>query len=89
MTHGRAIPALGYRFDTADGSVVFSGDTTVNDDLIALARGADILVHQVADLDYLERHGFTDAALERWPRCIPMSPRSAASPNGPESASLS
>ena len=65
VTHGRAIPALGYRFDTAGGSVVFSGDTTVNDDLIALARGADILVHQVADLGYLERHGFTGAALER------------------------
>jgi ribonuclease BN (tRNA processing enzyme) len=65
VTHGRAIPALGYRFDTADGSVAFSGDTTVSDDLIALARGADILVHHVADLGYLERHGFTGAALER------------------------
>ena len=65
MTHGRAVPALAYRFDTADGSVVFSGDTTVNDDLIALAQGADILVHQVADLGYLERHGTTGAALER------------------------
>jgi len=65
VTHGRAIPALAYRFDTADGSVVFSGDTTVNDDLIALARGADILVHHVADLGYLERHGITGAALER------------------------
>ena len=65
MTHGRAVPALAYRFDTADGSVVFSGDTTVNDDLIALAQGADILVHQVADLGYLERHGITGAALER------------------------
>jgi ribonuclease BN (tRNA processing enzyme) len=42
---------------------VFSGDTTVNDDLIALAQGADILVHQVADLDYLKRHGTTGAAL--------------------------
>ncbi|MGO8731050.1 MAG: hypothetical protein ACLQK8_31000 [Streptosporangiaceae bacterium] len=38
VTHGRAAPALAYRFDTADGSVVFSGDTTVSDDLIALAR---------------------------------------------------
>ena len=65
VTHGRAAPALAYRFDTADGSVVFSGDTTVNDDLIALARGADILVHQVADLGYLERHGVTGTALER------------------------
>jgi ribonuclease BN (tRNA processing enzyme) len=65
VTHGRAVPALAYRFDTADGSVVFSGDTAVNDDLIALAQGADILVHHVADLGYLERHGFTGAALER------------------------
>ncbi len=53
------------RFDTADGSVVFSGDTCVNDDLIALAQGADILVHHVADLGYLERHGFTGADLDR------------------------
>jgi hypothetical protein len=34
--HGRAVPALAYRFDTADGSVVFSGDTAVNGNLIAL-----------------------------------------------------
>jgi ribonuclease BN (tRNA processing enzyme) len=65
VTHGRAAPALAYRFDTADGSVVFSGDTTVNDNLIALAQGADILVHQVADLRYLKRHGITGVALER------------------------
>jgi ribonuclease BN (tRNA processing enzyme) len=62
VTHGRAVPALAYRFDTPDGCVAFSGDTTVNEDLIDLARGADILVHQVADLGYLERHGCTGAA---------------------------
>jgi len=65
VTHGRAVPALAYRFDTADGSVVFSGDTSVNDDLVALARGADILVHHVADLGYLERHGTEGAELGR------------------------
>ena len=65
VTHGHVMPALAYRFDTADGSVVFSGDTTVNDDLIALAQEADILVHCVADLGYLERHGTTGAELER------------------------
>jgi ribonuclease BN (tRNA processing enzyme) len=65
VMHGRAVPALAYRFDTADGSVVFSGDTAVSDDLIALAQGADILVHQVADLDYLKRHGLTGGALDR------------------------
>ena len=65
VSHGRAIPSLAYRFDTADGSVVFSGDTTVNEDLIALAQDADILIHQVADLSYLERHGITGSALTR------------------------
>jgi ribonuclease BN (tRNA processing enzyme) len=65
VTHGHAVPALAYRFDTADGSVVFSGDTTVNDDLIALAQGADLLVHSVADLGYLECHGVTGEALQR------------------------
>jgi len=65
VTHGRAVPALAYRFETPDGSVVFSGDTTVNEDLISLAQGADILVHCVADLAYLERHGVTGAELAR------------------------
>jgi ribonuclease BN (tRNA processing enzyme) len=37
----------------------------VNDDLIALAQEADILVHQVADLGYLERHGTGSAELAR------------------------
>jgi ribonuclease BN (tRNA processing enzyme) len=64
VTHGHAVPALAYRFDTQDGSVVFSGDTTVNEDLVALARGADILVHSVADLGYLERHGTTGVELD-------------------------
>ena len=65
VMHGRAVPAFAYRFDTPHGSVVFSGDTTVNEDLIALAQHADILVHSVADLGYLERHGFAGVALER------------------------
>ncbi len=65
VTHGHVMPALAYRFDTADGSVVFSGDTTADDGLIALAQGADILVHQVADLGYLGRHGVTGEALQR------------------------
>lgn len=65
VTHGRAYPALAYRFDTSEGSVVFSGDTTVNDDLVTLARGADVLVHQVADFDYLEHQGLTGPTLRR------------------------
>jgi ribonuclease BN (tRNA processing enzyme) len=65
VTHGHAVPAYAYRFDTPDGAVVFSGDTTVDDDLVTFAGNADILVHSVADLGYLERHGFVGDALER------------------------
>lgn len=38
--------ALGYRFDSEEGSVVFSGDTTYSSNLVELARGADVLVHE-------------------------------------------
>ena len=37
VAHGRADPAFADWFDTADRQVMFSGGTTVNDDLIALA----------------------------------------------------
>lgn len=40
-------PAFAFRFDTDDGSVVFSGDTAVSQNLIRLAKGADVLVHEV------------------------------------------
>ncbi len=39
--------ALAYRFDCPDRSIVFSGDTRPSEHLIALARGADVLVHEV------------------------------------------
>ncbi|SDH23031.1 MBL fold metallo-hydrolase [Microbacterium pygmaeum] len=65
VLHGHAHPALAYRFDTPDGSIVFSGDTRVSDALVALAEGADVLVHEVVDLDFLEKHGTTGLALER------------------------
>lgn len=38
--------AFAYRFDSADRSIVISGDTTVSKNLIALASGADVLVHE-------------------------------------------
>ena len=65
VPHGRAVPALAFRFDTAVGSVVFSGDTAVNENLIALAHEADIMVHQVVDLAYLQRQGAGSAEIAR------------------------
>lgn len=38
--------AFAYRFDTADRSIVISGDTAMSKNLIALAQGADVLVHE-------------------------------------------
>lgn len=39
--------AYAFRFDTRDRSVVISGDTNYSPELIELARGADVLLHEV------------------------------------------
>ena len=49
VDHAPIFPSFAYRFDTSAGSIVFSGDTNRNQNLIRLARGADILVHEVID----------------------------------------
>ncbi|MCB2174490.1 MAG: MBL fold metallo-hydrolase [Actinomycetales bacterium] len=54
VDHGEMLPALGYRFDTAEGSVVFSGDTSPSPNLVRLAQGADVLVHEVIAARYAE-----------------------------------
>jgi len=46
--------AYAYRFDAADRSIVISGDTTYSPELIALAKGADVLVSEVMHLAGLE-----------------------------------
>ncbi|MDI3408983.1 MBL fold metallo-hydrolase [Streptomyces cavernicola] len=45
--HPPIATALAYRFDTADRSIVISGDTAPSENLIRLASGADVLVHEV------------------------------------------
>jgi ribonuclease BN (tRNA processing enzyme) len=45
--HPMVKTALAYRFDTADRSIVISGDTTPSANLVRLAKGADVLVHEV------------------------------------------
>ena len=39
--------AVGFRIDTSDRSVVFSGDTKPSKALVELANGADLLIHEV------------------------------------------
>jgi ribonuclease BN (tRNA processing enzyme) len=47
--------ALAYRFDCPDRSIVISGDTAPSDNLIRLAKGADVLVHEALYLPALDR----------------------------------
>lgn len=55
VDHHPTAPAYGFRFDTPDGSIVVSGDTTVSENLIDLAHGADYLVHEVIDPAFADR----------------------------------
>jgi ribonuclease Z len=48
VDHGELIkPAFGYRVDYRGHAVVLSGDTRFSENLIAHAKGADVLVHEV------------------------------------------
>lgn len=55
VRHPPLTHAYAYRFDTLDRSIVLSGDTTYSPELILLARGADVLVHEVMHLGGLDR----------------------------------
>ena len=68
VDHPPVIPAFGYRFDTSGRSIVVSGDTLPSDNLIRLAEGADVLVHEalyVPALDRLAARVPNGAALKR------------------------
>jgi len=53
--HAPVWPAFAFRFDTDDGAVVFSGDTAPSQNLIKMAKGADILVHEVIVSGWIDR----------------------------------
>ena len=49
VDHGQYIkPSYGYRVDYGGRSVVLSGDTRFDENLIEAARGADVVIHEVA-----------------------------------------
>ena len=47
--------SFAYRFDAADRSVVISGDTRFSQNVVGLAKGADVLVHEVVSREFWER----------------------------------
>ena len=62
VAHGDVKPAYGYRITTPDRVVVISGDTAYSDQLVEMARGADVLVHEVISVEGLS------ALEENWQR---------------------
>ena len=47
VKHGSWDEAFGYRFDTPDRSIVFSGDTAPTDAVVEACNGCDVLIHEV------------------------------------------
>lgn len=54
VEHPPVSPALGYRIDTPDRSIAFSGDTRPCEGLVELARDVDVLVHEVMHIPSLD-----------------------------------
>lgn len=46
VPHGPVFPSFAFRFDTDHGSVTFSGDTRRSENVVALAAGSDLLIHE-------------------------------------------
>lgn len=55
VDHPPVRPAFAFRFDSRDRSIVISGDTKRSDELIRLAQGADVLVHEALYVPAVER----------------------------------
>lgn len=55
VDHDPVRPAVGYRFDYQGRSVVVSGDTRRSENLVAHARGVDVLVHEAMRSDAVQR----------------------------------
>ena len=54
VDHRPVYPSFGFRFDTDDGSIAFSGDTAPSENLVELAKDVDILVHEVISRSWVE-----------------------------------
>ena len=65
VDHYTVKPAFAYRFDTPDRSIVVSGDTTFSENLVRLARGADLLIHEAMYLPGIRQLAGGNASLMR------------------------
>src|SRR5262249_54252918 len=56
VEHPPVKPAFAYRFDFKDRSIAFSGDTAASDAVATVAKGADVLVHEVMYVPAVEKY---------------------------------
>ena len=54
VDHRPIFPAFAFRFETPNGVIVISGDTGVCENLVTIAEGADILLHECIDMDWVD-----------------------------------
>jgi ribonuclease Z len=54
VAHGTWDYAFGYRFDTADRSIVISGDTAPTTQIVRACHGCDLLLHEVYSLAWFK-----------------------------------
>lgn len=62
VSHHPTAPAYAFRFDTVGGSVTISGDTAPCENMVTLARGTDLLLHEAINLDLLAAQ-YSDAQM--------------------------
>ncbi|HEX5127870.1 MAG TPA: 3',5'-cyclic-nucleotide phosphodiesterase [Rhodocyclaceae bacterium] len=66
-----AVPAVGYCLSSAHGSLVFSGDTTVSDDMIAVVNGIDNLRYLIIETAFSDsQHDLALAARHMCPSML-------------------
>lgn len=53
--HRPVVPALGYRFESGGRTIVVSGDTRPNDNLLKFAKNADVLVMEAYLPEYFDK----------------------------------
>jgi ribonuclease BN (tRNA processing enzyme) len=61
--HPPVFPAYGFRIETEYGTVALSGDTAEHGNVVRLASGADLLVHEAVNLEYYRERDFDEAFL--------------------------
>lgn len=54
VQHPPIAPAFAFRFDTAQGSVCISGDTTYTPNMVRLSRDAGLILHEALDFEAIE-----------------------------------